>query len=87
METIVENNLRFNPIFTQEKFPRTENFPKISLLKIENLKIFNFTKKFSDGKFVLANHILQIFLSAENFPEWKWALLLLLFKGTVQPFE
>jgi hypothetical protein len=34
------------------------------------LKIF-FFKLFS--KFVSANHILQNFLSAENFPEWKWA--------------
>jgi tRNA A37 threonylcarbamoyltransferase TsaD len=29
---------------------------------------------FSDGKFVSANHILQNFLSAEKFPEWKCAL-------------
>ena len=36
-------------------FPQTENFPKISLLKVD--------------------HILQNFLSAENFPEWKWALI------------
>jgi hypothetical protein len=79
--------LNNGPFLLKKKFPRTENFPKISLLKIENLNIFNFTKIFSDGKFVLANHILQIFLSAENFPEWKWALILLLFKGTVQPFE
>ena len=42
------------PISTQENFPWTENFPKISLLK-----------------FVSANHILQIFLSAENSLEWK----------------
>ena len=54
-------------ISTQENFPRTENFPKISLLKVEN----STSKFFSDGKFVSANHILQIFLSAENFPEWK----------------
>ena len=39
---------------------------------VEKLKIFNF-KIFSDGKFVSANDILQNFLSAENFPEWKWA--------------
>jgi MarR-like DNA-binding transcriptional regulator SgrR of sgrS sRNA len=30
---------------------------------------------FSDGKFVSANQIVQNFLSAENFPEWKWALI------------
>jgi hypothetical protein len=51
---------------THEKFLPTENFPKISLLKVENFQLF------SDGKFVSANHILQIFLSAENFPVWKW---------------
>jgi hypothetical protein len=49
-------------ISTQENFPRTEMFPKIPLLKI-NFNIF------SDGKFVSANHILQIFLSVENFPD------------------
>ena len=32
---------------------------------------FSTSKFFSDGKFVSANHILQNFLSAENFPEWK----------------
>jgi hypothetical protein len=30
------------PIFTQENFPRTENFPKISLLKGENFQLQNF---------------------------------------------
>jgi hypothetical protein len=35
--------------------------------------MFNF-KIFSDGKFVSANHILQNFPSAENFPECKWVL-------------
>jgi hypothetical protein len=34
---------------------------------------FSTSKIFSDGKFVSANHILQNFLSAENFPERKWA--------------
>jgi hypothetical protein len=33
---------------------------------------FSTSKFFSDGKFVSANHILQNFLSAKNFPEWKW---------------
>jgi hypothetical protein len=46
-------------ISTKEKFPRTENFPKMPLLKVES-------KYFSDGKFVSANHILQNFVSAEN---------------------
>jgi hypothetical protein len=54
--------LPLRPVSTQEQFPRSENFPKI-LLKVQ----FNF----SDGKFVSANHILQNFLSVENFPEWK----------------
>jgi hypothetical protein len=49
------------PISTQEKFPRTENFPKISLLKVGKF-IFN-------GKFVSANHILQNILSGEMFLE------------------
>jgi hypothetical protein len=32
----------------------------------------------STSKFVsAANHILQNFLSAENFPEWKWFVVLL----------
>jgi hypothetical protein len=29
-------------ISTQEKFPRTEHFPKISLLKVENFQLQNF---------------------------------------------
>jgi hypothetical protein len=37
----------------------------MSLLKVE---IFQLQNVFSDGKFVSANHILQNFLSAENFP-------------------
>jgi hypothetical protein len=56
-------NITLRSISTQENFPWTENFPKISLLKVEN---------FQDGKFVSANQIVQNFLSAENFPEWKW---------------
>ena len=57
-------------ISTEENFPWTENFPKISLLKVENFQLQNF---FSDGKFVSANQIVQNFLSVENFPEWEWA--------------
>jgi hypothetical protein len=34
---------------------------------------FSTSKFFSDDKFVSTDHILQKFLSAENFPEWKWA--------------
>jgi hypothetical protein len=41
------------------------------LLKVENFQLQNFFP--TDRKFVSANHILQNFLSAENFPEWKWA--------------
>ena len=37
---------------------------------------FSTSKYFSDVKFVSANQILQNFLSAEHFPEWKWALRL-----------
>ena len=29
------------PISCQEKFPRTENFPKISLLRVENFQLQN----------------------------------------------
>jgi hypothetical protein len=36
---------------------------------------YSTSKFFSDGKFVSANHILQNFLSAENFPEWKFFFL------------
>ena len=64
-KTVSENDVaqHFSPslkaISTQEKFPRTKNFPKISLFEVE--------------KFVSANHILRNFLSVENFPELKWA--------------
>jgi hypothetical protein len=64
--------LSSRPISDQEKFPRTENFPKISLLKVENVQLH--AKFFSDGKFVLANRILQKCLSVDNF-EWKWPLI------------
>jgi hypothetical protein len=30
------------PIFNQQQFPRTKNFPKISLLKVENFQLQNF---------------------------------------------
>jgi hypothetical protein len=54
-------------ILSEDPFPQAENFPKIPLLKVENFQLF------SDGRFVSANYILQNVLSAENFPEWKWA--------------
>jgi hypothetical protein len=34
--------ITLSPISTQEKFPRTENFAKISLLKVENFQLQNF---------------------------------------------
>jgi hypothetical protein len=33
------------PISTQEKSPRTKNFPKISLLKVENFQLQNFFRR------------------------------------------
>jgi hypothetical protein len=33
---------------------------------------FSTSKFISNGKFLSAKHTLQNFLSAENFPEWKW---------------
>jgi hypothetical protein len=38
----IPNYILLRPISTQEKFPRTENFPKISLLKLENFQLQNF---------------------------------------------
>jgi hypothetical protein len=55
LQKVMENlKARLRPVSTHEKFPRTENFPKISLLEVENFQLQNF---FSDGKFVSANHI------------------------------
>jgi hypothetical protein len=39
-------DIKLRPISTQEKFPRTENLPKISLLKITFYKIFFLRKIF-----------------------------------------
>jgi hypothetical protein len=59
--TMLDSFLRgFKAHFHLRKFPSTERFPKISLLKVEHFR----------RKFVSANHILQNFLSAEHFPEW-----------------
>jgi hypothetical protein len=60
--------------FPLKKNFHTENFPKISLLKVENFRLQNFSPT---AKFVSANHILQNYLSAGNFSEWKWTLTLL----------
>ena len=38
----IPNYILLRPISTQEKFPRTENFLKISLLKLENFQLQNF---------------------------------------------
>ena len=62
-----ENQLNISRFLDQEIFPRTENFPKISLFKTSKF----FRRKICVGQ----NHILQNFLSAENFPEWKWTLI------------
>jgi hypothetical protein len=51
------------PISTQEKFPRTENFPNI------------FRKFFPTENLRRPIRFYKIFLSAENFPEWKYGLL------------
>ena len=61
---VLANKMRLNelnPISTQEKFPWTENFPKISLSKVENLcrpitfyKIFFLRKIFLSGNGPLA---------------------------------
>jgi hypothetical protein len=37
---------------------------------VKSWRNFSTSTFFSDGKFVSANHILQNFLSAENFPAW-----------------
>ena len=55
------------PIFCQEKFPRTENFPKISLLKVENFQLQNLFPR--PITFYKIFYLPKIFLSA-----WKWAL-------------
>jgi hypothetical protein len=39
-----------------------------------NRETLSTSKIFSGAKFVSANHILQICLTAENFLEWKWTL-------------
>ena len=50
--------ITLSPISIQENFPRTENFAKISLLKVENFQLQNFFPT----EYVSANHILQNFL-------------------------
>jgi hypothetical protein len=42
---IVWISLFFSVISTQEKFPRTENVPKISLLKVENFQLQMFFRR------------------------------------------
>ena len=67
--TLTSSFFPYRPISTQEKFPRTENFLKISLLKVENflkislLKVENFLK-ISLTK--VENFQLQNFFPTEN---------------------
>jgi hypothetical protein len=68
METILEAHFHSRKISTDRKF--SEN------IIVKSWK-FSISKFFSDGKFVSANHILQNFLSAKNFPEWNWAFMAL----------
>jgi hypothetical protein len=46
-------------ISTQEKFPRTENFPEISLLKVENFQPQNFFRR----KICVGQSLRKMFLS------------------------
>ena len=56
------------------QFPLKKNFHGQKIFRKYHVKSWKFSTSniFSDGKFVSANHILQNFVSAENFPEWKW---------------
>jgi hypothetical protein len=45
------------PIFTRKKFPRTENFLKISLLKVENLQFQNLCRPITFYKIVFLRNI------------------------------
>ena len=57
-------NTTLRPIYTQEKFPRTENVPKIRLLKVENFQLQNF---FPTEICVGQYHILQMFFLRKIF--------------------
>jgi hypothetical protein len=58
-------HLFFKAYFHSRQFSTDRKFS-------ENIIVSLTSKFFSDQKFVSANHILQIFLSAENVLEWKW---------------
>ena len=61
---------------SKDPFPLKKNFHGQKIFQKHHcikLTIFN-CKIFFDGKFVSANHILHNFFSAEDFPQWKWAL-------------
>ena len=68
---------------------RSPNFTRVVRNTIGSLKAHFHSRKIStDRKF--SENIIEIFLSAENFPEWKWALRWLdtvLKNSGVQHFE
>jgi hypothetical protein len=55
-------------IFYSGKISKDRKFSENIIVKSWK---FSTSKYFSDEKFVSANHILQNFIFAENFPEWK----------------
>jgi hypothetical protein len=64
----------FRLISTQEKFPRTENFPKISLLKVENFQLQNF---FPTESLCRSITFYKIFFPRKilKFEKWKWSFI------------
>ena len=63
----IKNSVKVH--FHSRKFSTDRTFSENIIVKSWK---FSTSKFFSDWKFVSANHILQIFLFAENFLEWKW---------------
>ena len=58
-------------ISTQENFPWTENFPKISLLKVENFQLQNFFPTENLCRPIIFHKLFfprKIFLSGNNWP-------------------
>jgi hypothetical protein len=60
------------PISTQEKFPRTENFPKMSLLKVEIFQLQNF---FPTENLCQPIKSYKIFFPRKIFCPWKCAFI------------
>jgi hypothetical protein len=63
------------PISTQENFPRTENFPKISLPKVENFQFQNFFRRkicVGQSHFFKFFFPRKIFLSGNGPLKRKW---------------